>query len=896
MQAPLGHMPLAVSLAEIGAGGAAAVGAKAATLARLCRAGMPVPPGFCLTRRAYREHVEAGGVLERVREALARLPDGPAEGRRQVLAEIRRAIAEAPLAAAVREEVERRWRELGGGAAAVRSSALAEDLPDQSFAGQYDTYLGVADLPTCLGRVKDCWASLWTDRAFEYRRQHRIGHLDADMAVIVQALVPAEVAGVMFTADPVSGRRDCAVIEASLGLGEAVVTGKVTPDRLVVSTRIFRVERRTSAAKAVEVVPAASGGVREQPVDAARAAAPCLDDATAGHLALLGANIAALLGGPQDVEWALASGRLHVLQARPITALPPPPRRDWADRQIWANTNLREVAPGVMTPMTGTLIRRTGGALMLGPLLAPLGVRLEPEDVADLVAGRLYFNVNTGVALLAAMRLPWRPDPNIVFGGGGAGAPFDPRFPPEDLPPLAIPWHRRLTCVPVSLWGALRCPMRRGRGILSRFRACVEADAHEPWRDLADADLARRIETAHRLPGEEFMAGGKTLVMAVAGIGCALLLMHLCRRWLGDEHADAAKRLLGGLGGMDDAEAGIALWLLAATAHRHPAVEAAVREEKDFAAVARRLAGAPGGEEFLAAWSAFMAAHGHHADGELELSNPRWAELPDFILGLVRSHLAGLGRLDPVERARRLARERRRLERHCAARLRNPLKRMVFDAVLRRAQEAMRFRQTAKSEAVRWIAHLRQMLLELGERLARRGVLERRDDVFFLQMDELGRAVAGDPALRPAVAERLAEHRRNLALDPPPIVFGRFVPDESPAEVVDARAGTLRGIGVSPGVARGPARIILHPGDGHLMPGEVLVAPVTDPSWTPYFVGAAAIVMDQGGQLSHGSILAREYGIPCVTNVGPATRILATGQAIEVDGSRGVVRMIGRGL
>ena len=890
MQAPPGHMPLAVSLPEIDDDGAAWVGAKAANLARMHRAGLPVPPGFCLTRRAYREHLSTGRLLERIRRALARLPDGSAEDKGQVLAEIRRAIAEAPLSDAVREEVERHWQRLGGAPVAVRSSALAEDLPEHSFAGQYDTYLGVADLATCLRRVKDCWASLWTDRAFEYRGQRGIGHLDVDMAVIVQTLVPAEAAGVMFTADPVSGRRDCAVIEASLGLGEAVVAGKVTPDRIVVSTRVFRVERRTSASKAIEIVPDPSGGVRQQAVDAARAAAPCLDDATAGHLALLGANIEALLGAPQDVEWALAAGQLHVLQARPITALPPAPQRDWADRQIWTNTNLREVAPGVVTPMTYTLIQKTGQTLLWEPLLRPLGVRI--EAVAGLVAGRLYFNVNLGVALLEALALPWRPDPSILFGGGGAGAPHDPRFPREDLPPLRVPWHRRLTCLPVSLRRALCNPIRRGRGILSRFRACVEAAARDPWRALGDADLARQIETADRLPGEEFMAGGKTLLMVMAGMGCALLLMYLGRRWLGDPHGDVAKRLLTGLGGMDDAEAGIALWNLAAAAHRHPEVEAAVREAKDFAAVARRLADAAGGEAFLAAWSAFMAAHGHHADGELELSNPRWAEQPDFILGLVRSHLAGMGRLDPVDRARRLARDRRRLERECAARLRNPVKRLILEAVLRRAQEAMRFRETAKSEAVRWIALVRQMLLELGERLTRRGVLGQRDNVFFLRMEELGQAVAGDPALRPAIAQRLAEHRRNLALDPPPIVFGRFDPDESPPEVVDARAGTLRGMGVSAGVAKGPARVILHPGDGHLMPGEVLVAPATDPSWTPYFIGAAAIVIDQGGQLSHGSILAREYGIPCVTNVGPATRIIRTGQTIEVDGSRGIVRIL----
>jgi pyruvate,water dikinase len=244
-----------------------------------------------------------------------------------------------------------------------------------------------------------------------------------------------------------------------------------------------------------------------------------------------------------------------------------------------------------------------------------------------------------------------------------------------------------------------------------------------------------------------------------------------------------------------------------------------------------------------------------------------------------------------VAQAARLAAERRRLEADCLGRL-GPVRRRIFASVLRRAQTGLRFRETMKSQAVRYFALVRSLSLDLGGRLRRRGVLAREEDIFFLEMGELEGAASGTLDPRPLIDGRRQEHDRNAAYDPPAIVFGRFHPEESAPEVVDGRSGILRGLGVSPGKAAGKARVILDPGKDQVLPGEVLVAPFTDPSWAPCFLNAAAIVIDQGGLLSHGSIVAREYGIPCVVNVGPATKVLRTGQEIEVDGDLGVVRLL----
>jgi pyruvate,water dikinase len=897
---------LVIPLASLRGDETRPVGAKAAVLSRLLRAGLPVPLGFCIAARAYREHLREAVSLERIRRALGGIDPrgaattGPGMGASgsspaALLAEIRGALRSAPIAGRLRDDIALRWKELGAPSVAVRSSATAEDLPGRSFAGQHDTYLGVRDIEDCLEKVKATWASLWTERAFDYRRRQGIDHLSVDMAVIVQTMVPAEAAGVMFTADPVTGRRDCVVVEASYGLGEAVVSGKVVPDRVVVSKRVAAVEARSTAYKAIEVVPSEEGGVRVEEVGEGRAGHPCLDDATACRLALLGASVEALLGGPQDVEWALSrpgEGKLHLLQSRPITALPPEPRRPMEERQVWTNANLREVAPDVVTPMTWSGIERLADPF-IQPVFRRLGVEAKPTDMAALVAGRIYFNVNAVAALGKAVFGKSEIDGSALFGqrGQGSDAPARVRLPEADLPPLRVRRLRAVVSLPSLLWWFLRNPLRRGRGLLERFTVRLEEEERRSWRSLDDGDLVRTIVGADRIPREELLRDGQVPLIAAAGLACYVILAALSRRWFGAEGGELAHRLLVGLGGMEDAEAGIAVWELAAAAHEEPLVASAIREERSFAEVRRRLAGCAGSAGYFAAWEAFMGRHGHHTRGEFELANPRWAERPDHILGLVRSHLEGVGRIDPVAEARRLSAERERLEGECLSRLRNPLRRRLFAAVLSRAQEGLRFRETVKSRVVRYMALARRMLLELGERLARRGTLDRAEDVFFLRFEELEPATAGAFDPRDVVLARRAEHERNAALDPPAIVFGRFEPERCPPEVVDAKASLLRGIGVSAGVARGAARVILHAGEEHVRPGEVLVAPFTDPGWTPYFVNAAAIVMDQGGLLSHGSIVAREYGIPCVVNVGPATRILRTGQFVEVDGGRGEVRI-----
>jgi pyruvate,water dikinase len=322
-----------------------------------------------------------------------------------------------------------------------------------------------------------------------------------------------------------------------------------------------------------------------------------------------------------------------------------------------------------------------------------------------------------------------------------------------------------------------------------------------------------------------------------------------------------------------------------------------VSSEKSWPEVRSRLRLTEHGRKFLAAWDAFMTEHGHHCRGELELFNARWFETPDYILGIVRGYLRSLGQSDPLENQRRLAEERERLTVQCRARLKNPIKRWIFSHSLRRAQELTVYREKLKSQLVRQFAILRRVLLVLGQRLHEQGSLSCRDDIFFLEVSELEPVATGGASFdwRKRIELRRREYEKNLKLNPPRVVNGRFDPNAPGWPVANADAKHLEGIPVSPGVVTGTARVILRADEHeHVLAGEILIAPFTDPAWSPYFITAAGVVMEQGGILSHGSIVAREYGLPAVTNVASATRVIRTGDLVQVDGNRGCVSVLKR--
>jgi len=346
---------------------------------------------------------------------------------------------------------------------------------------------------------------------------------------------------------------------------------------------------------------------------------------------------------------------------------------------------------------------------------------------------------------------------------------------------------------------------------------------------------------------------------------------------------------------MDSARAGQDLWRLTLKAHEIAGIEQLILEGDNWAKTREKISKLQRAGEFLARWDEFMRRHGHHCRGEIEPYNARWRETPDYVLGLVRSYIRCIGDTEPIEEYEKCAEQSRQLQVQCRRRLKNPVRRWSFNYLLNHAQRGCAFRENSKSHLSRVVANWRRMLLELGGRLNSKAILRNPDDIFFLRFDEVEPVTEGRAAfdVRQVVAARRTEYWHNRSIKPPSVVVGKFNPDNYTPQVVDTDARVLSGLAVSPGAVTGKARVILRAdSDQRVLAGEILVAPFTDPGWTPYFIPAAAIVMDQGGLLSHGSIIAREYGIPAVVNVGPATRIIRTGQTIQVDGDRGVVRIL----
>ena len=843
------------------------VGGKAAHLGVMIAAGFPVPPGFVVTTDACQRFLQSDPRIGDWLKSLERGDPGDPATLRAAADEAREKLGALPVPVEVADAIAAALAPEPNHAWAVRSSATVEDLPEASFAGQHDSFLNVREGDAVVAAVKRCWLSLFSERAISYRSRKGIAPDGAQMAVVVQQLIPAEAAGVMFTKNPADGDADTILIEAALGLGEAVVQGKVTPDRIVVSRSGLRVARHDPGLK------------------------PVLDDETASRLAELGLKVERLFGAPQDIEWAQCDDKLFLLQSRPITGKAPV--KTWEDRQMWSNFNTGEVIPDVMAPISWSLWQSVGEGVIGRTISRQLGIDTQRAPLLGLVAGRLYFNANTAMAAL-------KPFPSLraaattLFQAIGGGPTEAYRralaIPPEDLPDLGFRWPKFILSWPRIFFDLITHLPRRGEAWLARFTTQTNELVRRDIEAMPTPELAHLCVRLVREPFE-----GVDLFYLAAPAAVLPVLQKAVRDWLGEPQPAFGYRLFSALGDMPTAEAGLALWRLAALAHADRDTEAAVGSENEWPQVRARLQLIESGRKFLAAWDAFMTEHGHHCRGELELFNARWSETPDYVLGVVRGYLRSIGQSDPLEHQRQLASERERLTEQCRQRLKNPIQRRIFSWSLRRAQKLAVFREKLKNEGVRRIAFARRLFLTLGQRLHEQRILSRGDDIFFLEVSELEPVATGSASFnwRERIETRRQEYEQNLTLSPPPLVIGRFDPRAPARPTANADARLLEGIAVSPGVVTGPARVILR-ADNHeqVLPGEILIAPFTDPAWSPYFLTAAGLVVEQGGILSHGSIVAREYGLPAVTNVACATKIIQTGQWLEVDGNRGVVKVL----
>ncbi|MFZ5444365.1 MAG: PEP/pyruvate-binding domain-containing protein [Myxococcota bacterium] len=802
------------------------------------------------------EAASAGGKavgLRRLREAGVAVPEAFVIDARAFLAHVERAGATADgvrataLAPELLDPLREAWRGLGDVVVAVRSSGVDEDGADASFAGQHDTVLGVATFDALVDAVRACWASAFSQRAIAYRAH--VGAPAPSLAVVVQRMIEPRVAGVVFTRSP-EPTKDVLVLEAVRGRGEALVSGHAAPERL-------EVDRASPQAQASALL-----APRE------------LQQLTTDALAL-----EAHFGEPLDLEWALdAEGRLWWLQARPITTA----LSHDDPSLVWSNTNAGELLPDVATPMTLDLVKNVV-KMLFALFTEALDMDFDRTPVVGLVGGRVYFSMNTFAALAAQVPGMSKRSPAELFGGHAteivAGLK---QVGAQARPVVGARGLRLVRGVATMVWRMLRQsgvrPDAEVEVVLAETRALATFDVRGATDDALLAWLRRLQGGMGPIFNEVFGA-------IAVGMACTNALLERSRHWLGDADGAIGSALLAGLGGVDSAEAGLELWKLGERLREAGLGELLAR--RDAAGLLDALERHP---ELLAAWRAWNERHGHHARAELDVSQPRWRERPEQVLGL----LAGeRGARTPVEVFAATAARREQVEAESLRRL-SPLRRLVFRALLERARRGTRLRELLKSEAVRRLALTREGLLEVGQRAVSRGVLSERDDVFFVQWADvpaLLRATDGAPWKRKVQRAR-AERKKWLPLTPPPVVIGRLDPTRALPPPVP-QAPVLRGLAVSAGLVEGVARVVLRSDeDTRVAPGEILVAPFTDPGWSPWFISAGALVVDLGGMLSHGSIIAREYGIPAVVNVGHATRRIRSGSRIRVDGFRGEVTIL----
>lgn len=917
---------LVLELGQLGSAPLPLVGGKALNLGRLASAGFPVPAGFCLTTAAYRmavppELAELAAHLDDLAGGAARTGEVPATGspgngpaqretaqresaQRGFAERARGLVGTAPVPPEVEDAVRRAYAAMGDAPAgkapagstapaasspppvAVRSSATAEDLPFASFAGQQDSFLNVVGADAVIQAVRRCWASLWTDRAVAYRSANGIRHRDVGLAVVVQHVVDAAAAGVLFSANPVTGTRGETVIDAGAGPGAAVVSGAVTPDHFVVETATGTL-RQSSPGRGDSGT--GDGGGRAG-----------LTDAQLRELTSWGLSAQELFGEPQDVEWVIdADGTIWLTQSRPITTLYPLP--DPSSARPFGLESAPDAEPRLY--LCGTLLQ--GLTRPLTPMglsvMGMMGNRRSPWAYVS-PGLRMYADLTPLIRTASGRRmlLKWIP---LADGRSASVLPAlldDPRFGPTKLKPRpakvrASEALRRdgtagfammLWLVPALVRAVLWPRAERRRAL--RFGRRLEADLALP----EPATVFSRLEHAEHAPART-VDGLIRATLPAPAAGYAMLGLA---RWLlrGVAEPRELEAVLRGLPHNVTTEMDLELWRLAVSVRD----DAASRE----AFLGRRpdeLAAGYAADELppvaQAGLRRFLERYGHRAVAEIDLGMPRWSEKPDHIMGMISNYL----RVEDPELTpdRQFARAADNAEARISSLVARAtavsrMRGRLVALCLHRTRQLAGLRELPKFYVVTVFGEVHRQLAAIGAELAKAGTVVAADDVFFLTFDEVRVGLRGGE-LKGLVGERRriydAELRRRRI---PRLLLSDGTDVEAAVAGAAAVSGALGGTPASAGTAAGRVRVIMDPVGAHLEPGEILVAPSTDPGWTPLFLTAGALVMEMGGVISHGAVVAREYGIPAVVGVPDATTRLRTGQTVVVDGAAGTITVV----
>ncbi|MFE8597364.1 phosphoenolpyruvate synthase [Archangium violaceum] len=852
-------------------------GGKGANLGELSRIeGIRVPDGFCISTEAFKRIIgeipSLGGLVDQL--SLLKAEDRDKIGK--LSGEIRGAIEGVAIPEDILEGITRLLSRLGEeNAYAIRSSATAEDLPTASFAGQQDTYLNIIGKKAILAHISKCWASLFTERAVTYRIQNGFDHRKVHLSVVVQKMVFPQAAGILFTADPVTSNRKVSSIDAGFGLGEALVSGLVNAD--IYKVRDGELIDKKVSTKKLAIHALNGGGTKEMAIEPERQNRQALTDEQILRLARIGRKIEEHFGCPQDIEWCLVGDEFYLVQSRPITTLFPIPEANVQDNHVYISVGHQQMMTDPLKPLGISLFQLTA---------------LRPMYKAG---GRLFVDVTNALASPSSREM--------LLDGMGK---HDPLI--KDAVMTIIERRDFIKSSPDDKKEQGSSKNNKGTPS-SEFHPQIEndpkiaSDLIENNQASIDA-LKRNIQTKSGPELLDFIQEDvqelkrilfdpRSSAVFMTAIGASAWLNENIEKWLGEK--GVADTLSQSAPNNITSEMGLALLDVADVIRPHPAVVEYIQHVKDDDFL-DELVKLEGGQEARDAIHAYLDKYGVRCAGEIDITRPRWREKPTtlvpMILGNIKNFAPGVGS-QKFEQGRQAALKK---EQELLERLKQlpdgEQKAERTKQMISLVRNFIGYREYPKYGIVSRYSAYKQALLKEAERLVRANVIREKEDIYYLTFEELRDVVRTHELDYQLISKRKDEHTLYEKLTPPrvitsdgEIVAGAYKRDNLPS-------GAIVGLPVSSGVVEGRARVILNVEDAVLEEGDILVTVFTDPSWTPLFVSIKGLVTEVGGLMTHGAVIAREYGLPAVVGVENATRLIKDGQRIRVHGTEGYVEIL----
>jgi len=861
------------------------VGGKGANLGELSRIeGIRVPEGFCVTTEAYKRTIEETSEFATLLEQLSQVKADDRIKVGEISGKIRRAIEETPIAKEIADAVTLFLIKLGEkDAYAVRSSATAEDLPTASFAGQQDTYLNIIGKEAILRHISRCWASLYTDRAVIYRLQNHFGHDKVHLSVVIQKMVFPEAAGIMFTADPITSNRNFVSIDASFGLGEALVSGLVDSD--IYKVQEAKIVSKKISTKKLAIYGIKEGGTKEVQLGPDQQKAQTLTDVQILELEKTGRRIEAYFGRPQDIEWCIYEGKFYIVQSRPITTLYPVPEVKDRKNHVYMSLAHQQLMTDVMKPF--------------GMSFFPIWLKKITSDPIVDAGGRMYLDVSYELASSMASKI-------FVKSGLGSTDILIQKALTNVLKRKGFIKNLARGKTTMGLSGGSMGQMVYG--LMQSRKIERENNAELIHRIIAKHDAQAR-DLVTRINGKagadlfdfilkDMDEAYKSIVLdnygvAIAGVFASGWVKKHMKKWLDEK--DVTDVLSQSLANNVTSEMGLELLDVADVVRKYPVVLEYFRQADDETFF-EELEKLDGGKAVGEAMRSYLRKYGVRCPGEIDITRSRWAEKPTMLIPLILNNIKNF---EPGAHAVIFEQKRREAElkgQELISRLEKlPGGRQKAEKTKKKIsvmRNFIGFREYPKYAMMQRFYVYKLALMKEAARLTQKGVIREPEDIYYLTFAEL-QEVAGKNRLDYSlITKRKANYEVYEKLTPPRVMTsdGEIIIGEY--DTVDIPKGALIGVPVSSGVIEGRARIILNLEDADIEEGDILVTAFTDPSWTPLFVSIKGLVAEVGGMMTHGAVVAREYGLPAVVSVENATKLIKDGQKIRINGAEGYVEIL----